>query len=396
MDRSSSDLISYSVWCKRVSSIPAFELSQQYKLIGDEMGEAVLAILASGRYIGGSAVTGFEQQFAQYMGTAECISCNSGTDALYLALRALGIGSGDEVITSAFTFFATAETISAVGATPVFVDIEPDSFNLDLAKLGAAITERTKAIIPVHLFGHPVNMTQLMAIAEAHQLWVIEDCAQATGATWAGAKVGSIGQVGCFSFYPTKNLGACGDAGAITTNDPELAAKLRKLRDHGQTQRYVYEEIGINSRLDAIQAMVLQIKLRHLDEWNANRQAIAARYHDLLAPLPNLIRPKPSEGHVWNQYTIRVLSPTEASDGSYREQVRQWLQQQGVGTAVYYPIPLHRQPVYQSLGYAPGTLPVTERVAHEVISLPMFPELTAAQQEQVVYALKEVLSFGFR
>lgn len=378
-----------------MSSIPAFELSQQYKLIGDEVGEAVLAILASGRYIGGSPVESFEQQFAQYIGTTECIGCNSGTDALYLALRALGVGAGDEVITSSFTFFATAEMVSAVGATPVFVDIEPETFNLDVSKVASAITERTKAIIPVHLFGQPADMTGLMEIAQAHQLWMIEDCAQATGATWAGAKVGSIGHVGCFSFYPTKNLGACGDAGAITTNDPELAAKLRKLRDHGQQQRYVYEALGVNSRLDAIQAMILQIKLRHLDEWNANRQAIAARYHEWLAPLPNLVKPQSSQRgqDVWNQYTIRVVSPNATEDKStYRDQVRQRLQQLGVGTAVYYPIPLHCQPVYASLGYPCGSLPITEQVAQEVISLPMFPELSVVQQEQVVYALKEVLT----
>lgn len=377
-----------------MSSIPAFELSQQYKLIGDEVGEAVLSVLASGRYIGGAAIEGFEQQFAQYIGTSDCVSCNSGTDALYLALRALNIGAGDEVITSAFTFFATAEVISAVGATPVFVDITPDTFNLDLNQIEAAITSRTKAIIPVHLFGQPIDMTQVMAIGQAHQLWVIEDCAQAVGAEWATVKVGSIGHVGCFSFYPTKNLGACGDAGAITTNDPTLATKLRKLRDHGQTQRYVYEEIGVNSRLDAIQAVILQIKLRYLDQWNTQRQAIAAQYHQLLAPLPNLVLPQslPGGKPVWNQYTVRAVAPTPDQQPTYRDRVRQQLQQQGVGTMVYYPLPLHRQPVYASLGYQPGQLPVTEQVAQEVMSLPMFPELTLAQQEQVVYALKEVLS----
>jgi dTDP-4-amino-4,6-dideoxygalactose transaminase len=382
------------VWCKRVSSIPAFELSQQYQLIGDQVGEAVLEILASGRYIGGATVADFEQQFADYIGTTGCVSCNSGTDALYLALRALKIGPGDEVITSSFTFFATAETISAVGATPVFVDIEPTTFNLNLDLVEAAITERTKAIIPVHLFGQPTAMTRLMAIAQTHSLWVIEDCAQSTGATWAGAKTGSIGHIGCFSFYPTKNLGACGDAGAITTSDLELIARLRKLRDHGQTQRYRYEELGINSRLDAIQAMILQIKLRHLDRWNASRQAIAARYQEWLAPLPGIIRPAaPTGGEaVWNQYTIRVVAPAGVDPADYREQMRQKLQQQGVGTAVYYPIPLHAQPVYATLGYQPGMLPVTEQVAQEVISLPMFPELTVAAQEQVIYALKDVLS----
>lgn len=380
-----------------MSSIPAFELNQQYKLIGDEMNAAVLEVLASGRYIGGSPIETFEQQFASYIGTSDCVSCNSGTDALYLALRALGVGVGDEVITSPFTFFATAETISAVGATPVFVDIEPQTFNLDLDKLEAAITERTKAIIPVHLFGQPINMTRIMEIAEAHGLWMIEDCAQATGATWNGKTVGSIGHVGCFSFYPTKNLGACGDAGAITTSDPKLAAQLRKLRDHGQRQRYVYEEIGINSRLDAIQAVVLLTKLRHLNQWNAQRQAVAERYEQWLAAMP-VIRPSWIAGGqgVWNQYTIRVVpSQNQANSdqpAAFRDQVRQQLQQQGVGTMVYYPVPLHLQPVYQSLGFRAGQFPVAEQIAHEVVSLPMFPELTPDQQKQVVYALKEVLS----
>lgn len=374
-----------------MSSIPAFELGQQYKLIGDEIGTAVLEILASGRYIGGPPVEAFEQQFAEYIGVSDCIGCNSGTDALFLALRALKIGPGDQVITSAFTFFATAETISAVGAEPVFVDIEPQTFNLDLNQIEAAITDRTKAIIPVHLFGQPLNMTRLMQLAQAHDLWVIEDCAQATGAKWDNQRVGSIGQIGCFSFYPTKNLGACGDGGALTTNDPALAAQLRKLRDHGQQQRYIYEEIGINSRLDAIQSMILQIKLRHLDEWNSNRQAIAARYQDWLTPIPGIALPGCVAGGegVWNQYTIRI---TQTPDPIDRDTVRHKLQQQGVGTAVYYPVPLHRQPVYASLGYAVGSLPVTESVAEQVISLPMFPELTPTQQEQVVYALKEVMS----
>jgi dTDP-4-amino-4,6-dideoxygalactose transaminase len=390
-------IVSNCVWCKRVSSIPAFELNQQYKLIGHEMNEAVLEVLASGRYIGGAPIEAFEQQFASYIGTIDCVSCNSGTDALYLALRALGIGAGDEVITSPFTFFATAEMISAVGATPVFVDIEPQTFNLDLAKLEAAITERTKAIIPVHLFGQPMNMTRVMEIAQARQIWVIEDCAQATGAIWDGKKVGSIGHVGCFSFYPTKNLGACGDAGAITTSNPELAAQLRKLRDHGQTQRYVYEEIGINSRLDAVQAVVLLTKLRHLEPWNSQRQAIADRYEQWLAAMP-VIRPTWVEGgqSVWNQYTIRVVAPSNQSKpeepAAFREQVRQQLQQQGIGSMVYYPVPLHIQPVYKALGYQVGQFPVAEQVAHEVLSLPMFPELTVDQQKQVVYALKEVLS----
>lgn len=389
------------MWCKRVSAIPAFNLNQQYKLIGEEIGTVALEVLASGQYIGGATVQSFEQQFADYVGSAECVSCNSGTDALLLALRSLNIGAGDEVITTPFTFVATAETISAVGATPVFIDIDPQTFNLDLNQIEAAITSRTKAIIPVHLFGQPVDMTRLMQIAETHQLWVIEDCAQATGATWAGQKVGSIGHVGCFSFYPTKNLGACGDGGAVTTNDATIAAQIRMLRDHGQKQRYLYEEIGLNSRLDAIQAAILLVKLRHLDVWNAQRQEIATRYAQLLNALPGIVLPQAIAGgvSVWNQYTLRVLSTSgnqidrsvTSQNQLLRDQLRQHLQHRGVGSMIYYPLPLHLQPVYANLGYQPGQLPVAEQMANEVLSLPMFPELTAEQQEQVFYVLKESL-----
>lgn len=381
------------MWCKRVSAISPFSLSQQYKLIGEEIGAAALEVLASGQYIGGSTVQTFEQEFAAYTGTSACISCNSGTDALLLALRSLGIGAGDEVITTAFTFVATAEVVSAVGATPVFVDIDAATFNLDLHQIEAAITDRTKAIIPVHLFGQPMDMTRLMQIAAAHQLWVIEDCAQATGATWQGQKVGSIGHVGCFSFYPTKNLGACGDGGAITTSDEAIAAKMRMLRDHGQKQRYIYEEIGLNSRLDAIQAAILQVKLRYLDRWNVQRQTIAQHYERLLSPLPGIVLPAAIEGgeSVWNQYTIRVRPVSGSTSANRRDILRQKLQERGVGSMVYYPLPLHLQPVYAGLGYQPGQLPVTEQMAQEVLSLPMFPELTPEAQEQVCYALKESL-----
>ncbi len=257
-----------------VNPVPAFDIKQQYTSIEAEVSAAVLEVLASGRYIGGPLVEGFEQQFAAYHGVSQCVACNSGTDALYLALRVLGIGAGDEVITTPFTFIATAEVISAVGAKPVFVDIDATTFNLDVEQIAAAITPKTKAIIPVHLFGQPVDMTSLMAIALAHNLSVIEDCAQSTGAMWGEEKVGSIGHIGCFSFYPTKNLGGCGDGGAITTNDPAIAAKLRILRDHGSKIRYLHEEIGVNSRLDALQAAILQIKLRYLDIWNERREKL--------------------------------------------------------------------------------------------------------------------------
>jgi dTDP-4-amino-4,6-dideoxygalactose transaminase len=382
-----------------VNSIPPFDLNEQFKLIGEEVGTAALEILASGRYIGGAPVEQFEQQFAHYIGTSHAIGCNSGTDALFLALRSLDIGAEDEVITSPFTFISTAGVISAVGAKPVFTDIDAQTFNLDLDQIEAVITPRTKAIIPVHLFGQPVDMTRLMAIAQSHNLWVIEDCAQSTGASWQGTKLGSIGHIGCFSFYPTKNLGACGDGGATTTSDAAIAAKLLMLRDHGQRQRYTCEAIGVNSRLDALQAAILSIKLRHLDAWNAQRQSIADRYCSMLHPLPGIVLPQAIAGgdSVWNQYTIRISSnsgnwtddPQER--GNFRDQVRQRLQQQGVGSMVYYPTPLHLQPVYAELGYGTGKLSVAEQMAKEVLSLPMFPELSPLQQEQVVYTLKDCL-----
>lgn len=378
-----------------MKKIPPLDLAQQYQTISSEVGQAVLELLASGRYIGGPVVAEFERQFAEFVGVRECVACNSGTDALYLALRALDIGPGDEVITTSFTFFATAEVISAVGARPVFVDIDEDTYNLDLDAVSAACTEKTKAIIPVHLFGQPVDMTRLMEIAGRYNLAVIEDCAQATGAKWEGRRVGSIGHIGCFSFFPTKNLGACGDGGAMTTNDPTIAARLRVLKEHGQTKRYHYEEIGINSRLDALQAAILQIKLSHLDSWNSQRQKVAAVYDQLLLPVKSVLRPQEIAGgtSVWNQYTIRVQSQDQAiSAGEYRNWLRDRLQDRGVSTMVYYPMPLHLQPVYQFLGYLPGALPVSEKVAGEVLSLPMFPELNSDEQTQVIWCIKDCLA----
>ncbi|XWK88843.1 MAG: DegT/DnrJ/EryC1/StrS family aminotransferase [Phormidium sp.] len=389
-----------------MNNIPPIDLAQQYKTIEEEINAAVLSVLASGRYIGGNIVENFEQQFAAYIGVSEAVSCNSGSDALYLALRALGIGAGDEVITTPFTFIATAEAISTVGATPVFVDIDAQTFNLDINQVSAAITSKTKAILPVHLFGQPVDMTWLMAVAQKHNLAVIEDCAQATGATWSDTpdgtlrdrKIGSIGHIGCFSFFPTKNLGAFGDGGAITTNDRKIAATVRMLKEHGSPSRYYHEEIGVNSRLDALQAAILQVKLAYLEAWNAQRSQVAARYQNLLAPLPGIVLPQslPGGKSVWNQYTIRILAPENqdktSEPNSRRDRVRNKMQQQGITSMVYYPIPLHLQPVYQNLGYQPGSFPVAEQVCHQVLSLPMFPELTQQQQEQVVYALKDALA----
>lgn len=394
--------------------IPSFDLTRQYASLGAEVDAAVTQVLASGKYIGGEAVAQFEQAFADYIGTPYAVSCNSGTDALYLALRSLSILPGDEVITTPFTFFATAEVISAVGATPVFVDVEPLSYNLDLAQVEAAITPKTRAIIPVHLFGQPVDMTRLQAIAQAHQLAVVEDCAQATGAQWAGQPVGSFGEVGCFSFFPTKNLGCCGDGGMLTTHDPAIAQTARMLREHGSRQRYYHDAIGLTSRLDALQAVILSIKLRYLEQWNARRRAIAETYTRLLAPLDGLIVPQSVAGgvSVWHQYTLRVQgcgahlrcasetpcdwlgqAPQDRLQPSHcRDWVRNRLQDQGIGSMIYYPVPLHRQAVYAGLGYGEGAFPVTEQLAQEVLSLPMFPELSEAEQEQIVYAIKDSLS----
>ena len=375
-----------------MNKIPPVDLARQYQSIEAEANLAALAVLRSGYYIGGTVVSDFEQQFADYVGTEHGIGCNSGTDALYLSLLALNLGPNDEVITASFTFFATAEVITLTGAKPVFVDIDPATFNLDPQLIEAAITPQTKAIIPVHLFGQPVNMTEVMAIAEKYNLAVIEDCAQATGAEWQGQRVGSWGKTGAFSFFPTKNLGGCGDGGAVTCQDPDLAANIRMLKEHGSRQRYYHEAIGINSRLDALQAAILKIKLKHLEDWNQQRRDLAKRYTELLQPLPNLILPREISGgkHVWNQYTIRVIDDgTETR--SKRDRLRDKLQADGVISMVYYPIPLHLQPIYQPLGYQVGSLPHTEQVAKDVLSLPLFPGMTVAEQIQVVYALKENL-----
>lgn len=375
-----------------MSVIPPVDLTEQFQTIQADVNAAVAEVLASGQYINGPIVEAFAQAFGEYVGTEHCVVCNSGTDALYLALRALNIGPGDEVITSPFTFIATAEAISAVGATPVFVDIDIDSFNLDVARLAAAVGDRTRAIMPVHLFGRPLDMGPVIDLAARHDLAVIEDCAQATGAEWMGQRVGGIGQAGCFSFFPTKNLGGCGDGGAITTNDPELASTARMLREHGSRVRYHHEAIGINSRLDSVQAAILAIKLRHLDDWNQRRAQVAERYNSLLAPVSEVICPPGlSFGRsVWNQYTLRLTQAT--AGGQERNQVQQSMRESGVIPMVYYPVPLHLQPVYQHLGYRPGDLPQAEAAAHQVLSLPMFPELGENQQEQVVQTLKGALA----
>lgn len=375
-----------------MKQIPPVDLTRQYQLIKEEANLAVLDILSSGRYVGGEAVATFEQEFANYVGVSQCVSCNSGTDALFLALKALNIGAGDEVITTAFSFFATAEVISRVGAKPIFVDIDFNTFNLNVAQIEQAITPRTRAIMPVHIFGQPVDMTKLMAIAKAHNLYVIEDCAQAAGATWGEDKIGSIGHVGCFSFFPTKNLGACGDGGAITTNDPAIAKQMRILKEHGSPERYRHDFIGINSRIDAIQAVILTVKLPYLDYWNEQRRRAAQYYQELLHSIPQLKLPQALVGgsSVWNQYTVCITdkkSPTIET----RELIKNKLQDKGIISMIYYPIPLHLQPVYQDLGYQKGQLPLVEQAAQEVLSLPMFPGISETEQERVAYDVKDCL-----
>ncbi|WP_038547679.1 DegT/DnrJ/EryC1/StrS aminotransferase family protein [Synechococcus sp. KORDI-100] len=391
--------------------VPPFSLSQQINDLGSDLEQAVLDVLRSGQYIGGAKIQSFEQAFADNVGTRHAVGCNSGTDALILALRALGIGPGDQVITCAFSFFATAEAISSVGAEPVFVDADPDTYLINLDQIEAAITPATKALIPVHLFGRPVDMTRVMAIASAHGLRVIEDCAQATGATWRDQAVGSFGDVGCFSFFPTKNLGAAGDAGAITTDDDGLAQTMRELAVHGMPQRYLHTALGYNSRLDALQAAVLNVKLPLLGEWIDQRRALAERYMELLANLPGITLPSDEDGHSWNQFVVRVSSCTKGEslcqsqcstsaissrhglpDSCCRDWLKQCLQDQGVSTIIYYPIPIHRQPAYAHLNLEAGSMPTTERLCTQVLSLPIFPELSELEQQHVASALQQLLS----
>ncbi len=376
--------------------IPLFDLTQQYQTLAPDLSAKVTEVLCSGAYINGPFVREFEALFAQFLDQSpalEVISCNSGTDALYLALRSLKIGPGDEVITSVFSFFASAEAISLTGAKPIFVDIDPKTYNFDLTQIHTRITPRTRAIIPVHLFGQPVNMTALMALADRYQLAVVEDCAQAVGACWQGQRVGTYGTLGCYSFYPTKNLGALGDGGAVVTTDPQLARRIRQLKNHGQNQQYLHDEIGVNSRLDALQAALLSVKLPYLQEWTWRRRSLATRYQACLQGVPALSLPVEVPGglSVWNQFTVQILELPSQQEGSQRDRVQQYLQKQGVSSRIYYPIPLHLQPAYANLGYQTGDFPQAEICARQVLSLPFFPELTLAQQDQVIASLRQAL-----
>ncbi len=357
--------------------IPILDLTPEVEALWDELMAAITRVLRSGQFILGPEVEAFEREVAEYLGVKHAIGLNSGTDALVIGLRALGIGPGDEVITTPFTFFATAEAISLAGATPVFVDIDPRTFNINPELIPPAITPRTKAILPVHLYGRPAEMDALLAIAEEHGLKVLEDCAQAFGATYRGKKVGTWGHAGAFSFFPSKNLGAYGDGGLLATNDDEVAELARMLRAHGSRRKYYNETVGYNSRLDALQAAILRVKLPHVDRWNAERRKVAERYNQLLAGTPGLVLPEVSEGHVFHQYTVRVLE-------GQRDRVKQALAEAGIGTMVYYPVPLHRLPVY---GYSEGVFPEAERAATEVLSLPMGPFVGVKEQERVAQHL---------
>ena len=361
-------------------SVPFLDLGTEFASVEAEWLAAVREAGQRGQFILGANVTAFEQEVAAYLGVEHAVSVASGTDALVLSLRALGVGAGDEVITTPFTFFATAEAIALVGATPVFADIDANTFTLDPDSVAARITPRTRALIPVHLFGCPAAMGALLQLAAAHDLVIVEDAAQAFGAADKDSRVGSIGQTGCFSFYPTKVLGAYGDGGLVSTRDAALDAHLRKLRNHGATAPFVHDEVGTNSRLDEVQAALLRIKLRSIDAAIAQRQAVARRYTERLATLP-LVTPLAPAGarHVFNLYTVRVAN---------RDAVRARLDERGIASAVCYPRPLHLQDVHAGLGYSAGDLPVAEQAAGEVLSLPVFPGMSESQVDEVCAALQ--------
>jgi dTDP-4-amino-4,6-dideoxygalactose transaminase len=366
--------------------IPPLDPTRQYQTLKAELDAAALEVLASGHYILGPAVEKFEASAAKALNVKHAIGVANGTDALLLALRAHGIGPGDEVIVPPFTFIATAEVVSLAGATPVFCDIEDDTLCLDASLLEARITARTKAIAPVHLFGHPADVNAINAVAKKHGLLVLEDAAQAWGATQEidghTKHCGALGDIAGFSFYPTKNLGACGEGGLITTDNDELAEMCRMLRTHGQRRRYIHDEVGYNSRLHALQAALLQVKLPHTDNWNDLRRAHAARYNAAFADLDlQLPVERPGARHVYHQYTLRV-------DAGRREQICNSLTEDKIGWAVYYPVPVHLQPVYQSLGYSEGDFPISERAASQVVSLPIFPELTNDEIETIIAAVQ--------
>lgn len=365
--------------------VPFLDLKAQYESIKAEINDALQQVLEKTAFAGGPFVAEFEKQFAAFCGTEQCVAVASGTDALWVALVAMGIGQGDEVITVPDTFIATAEAISFAGARPVFVDVEEKTYNMDPSKLEAAITSKTKAIIPVHLFGQPADMDPILDIARRHNLLVLEDACQAHGAEYKGRRTGSIGTAGAFSFYPGKNLGAYGEAGAVTTNDPVLADKMRTFRDHGQPKKYYHDIVGWNARMDGFQGAILSAKLKHLDGWNEGRRRNAALYGELLGNGANgLVVPYETDyaKHIYHIYAIRVKSRDAFMDA---------LGKKDVATGIHYPVPVHLTGAYSSLGYKMGDFPVAEKCAAEFVSLPMFAELTEAQIKYVCEEIKKIV-----
>ena len=371
---------------KTTMTVPLLDLKPQYADLKSEIDEAVHRVLDSTRFIGGPEVSGLEEEVARYSQCKHAIGCASGTDALILALRALGVGPGDEVITTGYSFFASAGTVVNVGAIPVFVDIDSRSYNLDAHRLEAAVTTRTKAVIAVHLYGQCCDLGAVKAVCDKHRLFLIEDAAQAIGAEWEGRRAGSVGDVGCFSFFPSKNLGAAGDGGMCTAQDDALAERIRLLREHGAKPKYYHSIVGTNSRLDALQAAILRVKLRHLDRWSEKRAKNAALY-DQLFEGSRVGRPfKDTRArHIYNQYVIRLPE---------RDALRQHLTERGVGTEVYYPVPLHLQQCFATLGYKAGDLPQSEGAARETVALPIYPELTEEQIRHVAAAVVEFANRG--
>lgn len=367
--------------------VPLIDLAKQNEPLADELAQALKAVLSSGAYVLGPHVQAFEEELAAYLEVKHVLGVTSGTDALLLAMMALDIGPGDEVITTPFTWFSTVSSIVRLGAKPVFVDINPQTYCIEARDLEGVITPQTKAVLPVHLYGMPANMAMIQQVAEAHGLKVIEDAAQAIGATHDGKKTGTLGDVGCFSFYPTKNLSALGDAGAVVTDDEALAEKMTCLRNHGMVfdgpTGYDFPQIGGNFRMSGFQGAALSVKLKHLDAWTASRRAHAERYHEALETTPVTTPFVPhSRGHVFHQYTIRVRSDA-------RNALMHHLSACHVQSKVFYAHPLHLQPCFESLGYKPGMLPEAERTAQEVLSLPIMPEMTDTQQQVVVDAIQD-------
>ena len=362
--------------------VPYLDLKAQYRSIKPEIDQAVARVLESCQFVLGPEVAEFEREFAACCGTTDCIALNSGTSALHLALLAAGIGPGDEVITVPFTFVASVATIVYTGAKPILADIEPRTFNMNPAAVEAAITARTKAIVPVHLYGHPADMDPILELGRKHKLIVIEDAAQAHGAKYKGRPVGSIGDMACFSFYPAKNLGAYGEGGAVTTSNPDYGQKIRMLRDWGQDRKYHHLLHGYNYRMEGFQGAILRVKLRHLEEWTEARRAIVRRYDECLAD-GDVVRPAemPWASHVYHLYTVRANN---------RDALQAALLSEGIQTGVHYSIPVHLQPAYADLGFGPGSLPESEKAAREVLSLPVYPELTEPQIRMVSEALTKV------